>query len=58
MWRTMFNRLKEPSTMAGIGVLLALFGVPHADVVVTGATQIIGGVVGLLAVTLPEKVGN
>lgn len=58
MWRIMLNRLKEPSTMAGIGVLLALFGVPHADVVVTGATQIIGGVAGLLAIALPEKIAH
>lgn len=54
MWRTMLNRLKEPSTMAGLAVLLGLFGVPAAPEMVQGAGMILTGVTGLLAVLLPE----
>jgi hypothetical protein len=55
MWRTMLNRLKEPSTMAGMAVLLGLFGVPAAPEMVQGAGMVLTGVAGLLAVLLPES---
>lgn len=51
--RTIAQRLREPSSMAGIAALAFLFGVP------AGATeavvQIVGGVAALAAIVLPEK---
>jgi hypothetical protein len=46
------KRLKEPSTLAGLGVLAVLFGVPPGtvDVLVTA----VGGVLGAAAVMIPE----
>lgn len=53
--RIMFiiKRLKEPSTLAGLGVLAVLFGVPPGtvDVVVQAA----GAVLGAAAVLVPES---
>lgn len=50
------NRLKEPSTLAGLGVLAVLFGVPAGtvDVVVQAA----GAVLGAAAVLIPEANGE
>lgn len=50
------NRLKEPSTLAGLGVLAVLFGVPSGTVdVVVKAT---GAVLGAAAVLIPESAGE
>lgn len=50
-----FERLKEPSSMAGLAVLLGLFGVPAAPEIVQGVGQIIAGGFGLAAILLREK---
>ena len=54
---SIFNRIKEPSTMAGLAVLLGLFGVPVeiAAVAPELVTQIIAGGVALFAVVMPES---
>lgn len=49
-------RLREPSTMAGLGALALLVGLPPDTVNVV--LQAVGGVLGVLAVILPEKGGN
>ncbi len=51
-----FKRLKEPSTMAGLSVLLALFGIPvgTAEVATHGVVHALGGVLALLSVLMPE----
>jgi hypothetical protein len=49
------NRLREPSSLAGIAVLLGLFGVPAAPEVVQGAGQVLTGLLGLAAVFVREK---
>lgn len=48
------DRLKEPSSWAGLAGLAVLFGVPHetAQAVVTA----VGAVAGAVAVLLPNKV--
>lgn len=50
--KTIFNRLREPSTWAGFGVLASIAGVPPNTFQL--AQQIILGVVGLVAVIRPE----
>lgn len=49
------KRLREPSTMAGLAVLLGLFGVPAAPEVMQGAGQVLTGLLGLAAVFVREK---
>jgi hypothetical protein len=46
------NRLREPSTLAGLSMLAMLFGVPPGTVEVT--TQAVGAVLAAAAVLLPE----
>lgn len=50
-----FKRLREPSTMAGLAVLLGLVGVPAAPEVVQGAGNVLTGLLGLAAVFMREK---
>lgn len=45
-------RLREPSTLAGLGVLATLFGLPPGTVDL--AAQVVGGVAGLVAIFKPE----
>lgn len=45
-------RLREPSTMAAIGVLIALFG--GSAGLSQGVAQIVGGLAAVLGVVLPE----
>jgi hypothetical protein len=49
------NRLKEPSSLAGVAVLLGLFGVPAAPEIVQGAGQLLTGLLALAAVFVREK---
>lgn len=49
---TILNRLREPSTWAGISVLGLVFGLPPGTLELVG--QIVGGVAGLAAIALPE----
>ncbi len=46
------QRLREPSTWAGIAALGLVFGLPPGTVELVG--QIIGGAAGLAAILLPE----
>lgn len=47
-----FQRLREPSTMAGLSALALLFGAPPGAVDLV--FQVMGGLAGLAAVVLPE----
>jgi hypothetical protein len=53
-----FARLQEPSTMAGLSVLLGLFGVPHAPEAIHGVASVATGLFGLLAIIKPEAVAK
>lgn len=47
------NRLREPSTYAGLAVIGALVGAPAGALDLVG--QVVVGVAGLLAMFLPER---
>lgn len=47
------NRIKEPSTLAGLGILATLFGVSPEQV--TAASTVITALLGAAAVFVPEK---
>lgn len=49
---TLASRLREPSSMAGLAVLAALFGVPAG--VPELVAQVVAGAAGLAAMFLPE----
>jgi hypothetical protein len=51
-------RLKEPSTYAGIGALLAATGIRADDAVVQAVVQALVSLAGLAAVLMPEKTGS
>lgn len=48
-------RIKEPSTWAGISAIGLIFGLPPGTIDLVG--QVIGGVAGIAAIVMPEKVG-
>ena len=51
-------RLREPSSYAGLGALLAAAGI-HADqAIVQASIQVLVAVAGLIAVLMPEKSGR
>jgi len=50
--KALSKRLREPSTMAGLAAIAALFGVPGLEQAVG---QLIGGAVALAAIFMPEK---
>lgn len=52
MSKALLNRLREPSTWAGISILAALVGVPPGTVDLVA--QVVGGLAGLAAIMLPE----
>lgn len=47
------NRLREPSTWAGLAVLGAVFGLPPGTIDAVG--QVIGGAASLFAIFMPEQ---
>lgn len=47
-----FNRLSEPSTWSGLGVLVAILGVPASTFQLV--QQVVMGVAGLVAVLKPD----
>lgn len=47
------QRIKEPSTWAGIAALGVLFGLPPGTV--EAISQLVGGAAALAAIVLPEK---
>lgn len=50
---SILQRIKEPSTWAGIAALGVLFGLPAGTV--EAVSQIVGGVAALAAIVIPEK---
>jgi hypothetical protein len=48
-------RLKEPSSYAGLGAMLAALGIHADDAVVAAAVQLLVAAGGLAAVLLPEQ---
>jgi hypothetical protein len=52
------NRLKEPSTWAGLAVLASLFGVNVAQDQFAAVSQAGAAIAGLLAVFIPEYSGR
>ena len=53
--QALLNRLKEPSTWAGLGVLLGLFGVKVLPEQLTAIIGVVTAICAALAVFLPEK---
>jgi hypothetical protein len=51
-------RLKEPSSYAGAGALLAAAGIHIDDAVLQSVVQVLVSVAGLAAVLMPEKIGS
>lgn len=56
MNKALLNRIKEPSTWAGLSVLAALFGVPPGTFELV--SQVVMGAAGLAAIALPESSGQ
>lgn len=52
-WLKIINRLREPSTWAGLSALGLIFGLPPGTIDAVGA--IVGGVAALGAIALPES---
>lgn len=51
-------RLREPSTYAGLGALLAVLGIHFGDVVLQAVVQVVVSIAGPAAVLMPEKLGS
>jgi len=51
--QNIINRVREPSTWAGVAALGLIFGLPPGAVELLG--QVVGGIAGLAAIFLPEK---
>lgn len=49
----LLNRLRQPSTWAGVAALGLLFGLPPGTVELSG--QVVGGLAGLAAIFLNER---
>ncbi|WP_166454474.1 hypothetical protein [Lacisediminimonas profundi] len=54
--KKVIKRLREPSTMAGLGVLAVLFGLPES--LIGDISRIVGGLAGVAAVLVPELGDN
>jgi hypothetical protein len=52
-WLSIINRLREPSTWAGISALGLIIGLPPGTIDAVGA--IVGGVAALGAIAMPES---
>lgn len=53
MKNVILQRLREPSTWAGLSVLGVVFGLPAGTIELVG--QVVAGVAGLAAIVLREK---
>lgn len=53
MKKLILQRLREPSTWAGLSVLGIVFGLPPGTIELVG--QVVGGAAGLAAIFLGEK---
>jgi hypothetical protein len=51
-------RLREPSTYAGLGALLAAGGIHVDDAIVQAAIQVLVSIAGLIAVLMPETTSS
>ncbi|HEV2097842.1 MAG TPA: hypothetical protein VGR45_02825 [Stellaceae bacterium] len=49
-------RLKEPSSYAGLGAVLAAAGIHIDNSILNAAIQVIVSIAGLIAVLVPERV--
>lgn len=54
--KKIINRLKEPSTWAGLSAVGLLFGLPPGTMDAAG--QIVGGIAALVAIFMPEKLDH
>lgn len=52
MKKIILNRIKEPSTWAGLSMLGVVFGLPPGTIEAVG--QVAGGIAALVAIFLPE----
>jgi len=55
MWNAVADRLKEPSTYAGVAVLAGLFGVHVTPEAYQGVLAVASSVAGIVAIFMPEK---
>jgi hypothetical protein len=53
MSKALLNRLREPSTWAGISILATMVGIPSGAMDLVA--QVVGGLAGLAAICIPEK---
>lgn len=51
----LLQRMKEPSTFAGLGILLSAFGVVVPAELLGYAIQVVTGAAGVAAIVLAEK---
>tara|TARA_R100000388_G_scaffold2692_3_gene3591 strand:+ start:334 stop:531 length:198 start_codon:yes stop_codon:yes gene_type:complete len=54
----LLNRLKEPSTLAGLGSVMAAIGISLPGEVVTQITVVIGALAGIAATMMKERGGE
>lgn len=52
------SRLKEPSSYAGLGAVLAAAGIHIDDSILQSAIQVLVSVAGLIAVLVPERASS
>ena len=53
--KMLLNRLREPSSMAGIAGLLAAVGISLPGDMVTEITVVVGGLAAIASMFMPEK---
>lgn len=53
--KALAQRMKEPSTWAGLSILAGLFGVNIAPEIMQPVIQAVTGIAGVAAVMLPER---
>lgn len=53
--KILLQRLREPSTMAGLAGLLAAVGISIPGEMVTQITVIVGGIAGIASMLMKEK---
>lgn len=53
--QALLNRLKEPSTYAGFGVILGMIGVSQDPGLVQSVSMILAGAAGVISFFIPEK---
>lgn len=56
--RNLFNKLRQPSSMAGVSVLLGIFGVQVAPDTMTTVVNAVAGAAALGAMLIDENTAN